>query len=142
MDHLWISIPTLYIITIGFARVLGCLIKELFISRSIGLALVALPISLLVFASPLALPPTLQWLLLIMSLIVVGVYAFRPEILPAFAQSRKFDLRYISATMLLSAIWYLSEGLMLWSYGPIMAGLMSLAGLITGFLSWQKSLVY
>ena len=140
MEHVWISIPTLFVITLGFARVLGCLIKEWLISRSLWLALLALPISLLVFASPLTLPSGLNWLLLITSMLVLEVYAFHPDLLPVFARSRKFDLRYLSAAMLLSAIWYLSEGLTLWQYGPELAWLMSLAGLITGYLSWQKSL--
>ena len=139
MNHIWISIPTLFVITIGFARVLGCLINEWLIKRSIWLILLATPITLLVFASPLTLPSGLNWLLLTVSILVVLVYAFRPDILPQFARSRKFDLRYISVAMLLSAIWYLSEGLTLWQYGSTLAGMMSLAGLITGYLSWQKS---
>ena len=140
MLHDWISIPILFVITLGFARLLGCLIQEIFLSRSIGLALLSVPILLLILASPLTLPPVLQWLLLSASISVILIYAFFPEILPAFAQSRRFDLRYISFTMLLSAIWYLSEGLMLWNNGPLLAGFMSLVGLITGFLSWQKSI--
>ena len=139
MLYLWISIPTLFVITIGFARLLGCMIQEYIETRSIGLALLALPISLLVLASPLTLPTPLQWLLLLTSVSVTTIYAFFPEILPEFAQSRKFDLRYISIAMLLSAFWYVSEGLALWSSGPMLAGIMAATGIITGYLSWYKS---
>lgn len=142
MIHDWISIPILFIITIGFARLLGCIIREILATQSIGLILLSLPIFLLILASPLTLTTALQWLLFTLSISVTLIYAFFPEILPTFAQSRRFDLRYVSFAMLLSAIWFLSEGLMLWSNGPIMAGLMSAVGLITGLLSWQKSFTF
>ena len=142
MIHTWISVPILFVITLGFARLLGCLIQEILASRSLGLALLSVPILLLILASPLTLPLTLQWLLLSASICVTLIYAFWPEVLPTFAQSRKFDLRYISFTMLLSAVWYLSEGLMLWSNGPLLAAGMSLVGLVTGVLSWQKSIAF
>ena len=139
MYYYWISIPTLFLITIGFARLLGCLIREYLDTRSIGLALLAIPIGLLVLASPLTLQTPLQFLLLLTSITITIIYAFYPEILPEFAQSRRFDLRYISVAMLMSAIWYVSEGLSLWSSGPLLASLMAATGFITGYLSWYKS---
>ena len=140
MIHDWISIPILFVITIGFARLLGCLIREILATQSVGLSLLSVPILMLILASPLTLSPPLQWLLLTLSITITLIYAFFPEILPEFAQTRQFDLRYVSFTMLLSSIWYLSEGLMLWNNGPILAALMSFVGMVTGFLSWQKSI--
>lgn len=139
MYYYWISIPTLFVITIGFARLLGCLIQEYLETRSTGLALLAIPITLLVLASPLTLTTPLQLVLLLTSITVTIIYAFYPEILPEFARSRRFDLRYTSIAMLLSSFWYVSEGLALWSNGPMLAVLMGATGIITGYLSWHKS---
>lgn len=133
MSAVWISSPTLIIITLGFAGLLGNLIRRLRQALQPKLAALTALLALLVLFPPLSLPGLLNWLLWLASLGVVLLFAVRPDSLPPSLHTRRFALRYASAAMLLSA----------WGnalYGPSFPACMIAAfALLAALLAWLES---
>ncbi|MGD2026771.1 MAG: hypothetical protein PVI99_03065 [Anaerolineales bacterium] len=110
MAVFWFSSPTLFMITLGFAGLLGNLIYHL--RERISPQLIALCALVLgmVILPPLSLPILLQRTLWGAGLIVILAYAVRPSTLPANLHTRRFAMRYTAVAMVLSAIWNILSG--------------------------------
>ena len=110
MPVLWFSSPTLFIITLGFAGLLGDLIYRLRERISPQLiALCTLVLGMVIFP-PLSLPLLLQRTLWGAGVIVIIAYAVRPGTLPENLHTRRFAMRYIAVAMVFSATWNILSG--------------------------------
>jgi len=134
MMDAWIAALTLFIITLGFAGILGGLIFRLRTEPKVFLAFLSLMIGSLVFFPPLSLPVMLQWLVWLAALIIAGTFAMRPANLPAFLLSRRFVLRYACLALLTTAMWYQSVG------PSLLMSSLTITALLTALVSWRESL--
>lgn len=141
----WLSLPTLLIIDLGFAGLLGTHLYYLrahaahrrsaarsFPHRARSIAL-ALLLGGFVLLPPLSFPPLPQWLGWLAALLVVALFAFRPKPLPARLWTLSFAFRYAALTMLLVALWGLLSGFT----SP--QALFTLAALLAAALAWHRS---
>ena len=130
----WISAITLFIITLGFARMLGELVYHLRNQPGLPLAFVSFIIINLILFPPLSLPVTLRWFYWVVAFSVVAIFAVRSQGIPEVLLSQRFILRYISFVMLTSAAWYLSA-----AQTALMSALAAVA-ILAALLSWRESL--
>ncbi|HKJ28302.1 MAG TPA: hypothetical protein VJ965_11735 [Anaerolineales bacterium] len=133
MSAVWLSSPALFVITLGFAGLLGELIYRLREAIQIRLAALAALFASLVLFPPLSLPGVLNWLLWLLALVVVVLFALRPDPLPSLFLTRRFALRYASAAMLLSAIWNV------WTWPSFPSSLLVVSALAAACLAWLES---
>ncbi|MCB2179676.1 hypothetical protein KQH54_00990 [bacterium] len=133
MSTLWLSSSTIFVITIGFAGLLG----ELSYRLRKNLSFSILGLSILVFGMvvlpPLSLPGIMSWLLWASGFFVFLLYSLRPQALPQSWVTRRFAMRYIALSMVLCAVWNL-----LTSAG-FPALLLATFAATTGLMAWQDS---
>ena len=147
MSVVWITSSTLFVITLGFAGLLGELIHHLRIRRSaakqngiqVRLAGMSVFISILVLLFPLSLPGTANWLLWLAAVCVIAIYALHRRALPPRLLTRRFAWRYTSAAMLLSAWWNFSTGTALPAGTSLPATLLAVSALLAALLAWLES---
>lgn len=141
MSAVWITSSTLFMITLGFAGLLGELIYTLRVRRSaakrngiqVRLAGMSVFVSLLVLLFPLSLPGMANWLLWLAALAVIAAYSLHRRSLPPRLLTRKFAFRYTSAAMLLSAWWNFTAG------PSLPANLLAASALVAALLAWLES---
>lgn len=152
MYSVWVSPPTIILISLGFAGLLGEQIRQLHAhlnqnrvqrlsferleaqlrSNKHQLA-AALALVGLVMLPPLSLPPVSQWIGWAAAGLVILLFSFRPKGLPAGLFTCRFAWRYAAFTMLLAALWSFLSGPDL----PYI--ILSLIALLTALLSWRRS---
>ncbi len=133
MSVTWVAYPALYIITIGFAGLLGELIFHLRSQFTPRILAAAMLLAGLVWFPPLSLPLTLQWGLWVSSGVVILLFALRPQPLPNQLFSRQFAMRYASIAMLISALWDVLAG------PAFPAHALAIAALLASLLAWLAS---
>jgi hypothetical protein len=130
----WLSLPTLFAIQLGFSGVLGAQLYHLrsqFNSRQVAAAIaVGVPVML----SPLSMPALLQWLGWLAAILVVVLFALRPNHRFAPILTWRFAWRYAALVMALVALWSLFNG--------ITSPLFILSGfaILAGGMAWHRSL--
>ena len=133
MISVWVSPPTILLISLGFAGLLGELIRRLRSRLNTSQLAAAIALIGLVLLPPLSLPPVTQWLGWAAAALVIFLFAFRPQILPAKIFSEQFAWKYASIAMFLAAIWNLVTGPS-FPFIPI-----SISAALAAFLSWKRS---
>jgi hypothetical protein len=133
MISVWVSPPTIIFISLGFAGLLGELIRQLRSRLNKSQLAAAVALIGLVLLPPLSLPPVTQWIGWTAACLVIFSFAFRPQILPAKFFSPSFAWRYASFAMLLAALWNLVTGPS-FPFIPI-----SLSAILAAFFSWKRS---
>jgi len=134
MVEYWINVFTLFIITLGFAGILGDLFFQLRSRKDAVAGFLALLISSLVFFPPLSLPLIPRSVLWAAALIVTLIFAARPQRLPGTLFSQRFILRYACLAMVATALWYLSVG-----ESPLMF-VLAISAMLAALFSWRESL--
>lgn len=134
MNSIWVFPPTIIIISLGFAGLLGEQIRQLRSHLSSHQLAAALALVGLVLLPPLSLPPLTQWLGLAAASLVIILFALQPKFIPDSFFSLRFAWQYASFSMLLAALWnfFASPGQ---SY--LVFGVMAL---FAAFLAWSRSL--
>ena len=133
MVEYWINVFTLFIITLGFAGILGDLFFQLRSRKDAASGFLALVISSLVFSPPLSLPLIPRSILWAVALIVILIFAARPERLPAALLSQRFILRYACLAMVATALWYLSVEQSLLMF------VLAFSAMLAALFSWRVS---
>ena len=133
MISAWVSPPTIIIISLGFAGLLGEQIRQLRAQLNKNQLAAALALVGLVLLPPLSLPPAAQWIGLAAASLVILLFALRPNILPAQIFSPSFAWRYTSFSMILAAVWNLVAG----PSFPFL--LVSTSAMLAAFFSWRRS---
>ena len=133
MISVWVSPPTIIFISLGFAGLLGEIIRRLRSRLNTAQLAAAFALIGLVLLPPLSLPPVTQWLGWAAAIMVILLFAFRPQILPAKIFSEQFAWQYASIAMFLAAIWNLATGPS-FPFIPI-----SVSAALAAFLSWKRS---
>lgn len=138
MNSIWISLPVLFIINLGFAGLLGTQIYHLRAKGEDRLAaaqnlLLALALGGLVWLPQFSLPNLAQWFGWLAAVLVVGLFAARPKPLPRQLWTLRFAFRYAALAMLLVALW----GLLPAITAPLI--LLSPAAVCAGALAWLRS---
>ena len=134
MVEYWINVFTLFIITLGFAGILGDLFFQLRSRKNAAAGFLVLLISSLVFFPPLSLPLIPRSVLWAASLIVTLLFAARPGQLPGALFSQRFILRYACLAMVTTALWYLSA-----EQSPLMF-VLAISAMLAAVFSWRESL--
>ncbi len=132
MSLAWVYPPTLFLITLGFAGVLGDLIYRLRANLNLPMLVAALSTLFLVLFPPLSLPPAFQYAGWIGAVLVILVFALRPDNLPSTFFTRRFALRYAALIMLLSALWGIFNA-------TFPTNLLAAAALLAALLAWTRS---
>ncbi|MEN8240982.1 MAG: hypothetical protein ABFS17_03590 [Chloroflexota bacterium] len=133
MISAWVSPPTIIFISLGFAGLLGELIRQLRSRINKFQLAAALALIGLVLLPPLSLPPVTQWFGWAAAGLVILLFAYRPQIFPAKIFSEQFAWQYASFAMFLAAIWNLVTGPS-FPFIPI-----SISAALAAFLSWKRS---
>jgi hypothetical protein len=133
MNTVWVSPPTIIIISLGFAGLLGEQIRQLRSHLTKRQLAAALALVGLVMLPPLSLPPVIQWLGWAAASLVIALFTFQPKVLPESIFSRRFAWQYACFAMLLAALWNLLAGPGL----PYL--IIFLAAIYAALLSWKRS---
>lgn len=134
MVEYWIKAFTLFIITLGFAGLLGDLLFQLRSRRHAATGFLALLIGSLVFFPPLSLPHIPRAVLWTAALTVILLFTARPNRLPQVLLSQRFILRYACLGLVTTALWYLSVG------QSLLMSALAISALFAALLSWRESL--
>ena len=134
MVEYWITVFTLFIITIGFAGILGDLFFQLHSRKNAAAGFLALLIGSLIFFPPLSLTLTPRTVLWAAALIVTLLYTARPDWLPVTLFSQRFILRYACLAMVTTALWYLSVEQSLLMF------VLAISAMLAALYSWRESL--
>lgn len=105
------TIITYIAIHIGFSAFLGTQLNSYINAKNQFQPVHTLISFSLILLSPLGISSPWHWAIWGFSIIIIALFFYQPDFLPDHIASFKFGLEYTSASMLLVAIWGLSQGL-------------------------------
>lgn len=133
MLSVWVSPPTIIVISLGFAGLLGEQIRQLRSQLNTDQLAAALALVGLVLLPPLSLPPVTQWIGWAAAGLVIILFALRPPILPEYIYTNRFAWRYASFAMVLAALWNLLAG------PSFPRPVLTLTAVLASLLAWRRS---
>lgn len=136
MAFAWLTIIAYFSIHIGFSAFLGTQVFHLRNSNKPVHSIAVLISASIILLSPLSLPLWGQWLSWVLAVLTSSIFTLRPKSFPPYLWSMKFALAYLSGTMLLVAIWEISQGIQL--HSTLLSSLAALACILAWVRSFQK----